>query len=1404
MAPPGPEKYVYVPVQPGQTPPTAFVAQQGGMVPVYGTHPGTLPPSHYGNIGACPIGQMARVDLADGGRPAASAPAPTHPAHPAVHYVQPGAMPVQTTQPRQSSPAPSAPFSVTINGELHSLDKVDLGMTLNEFIRSLPNLKGTKKSCGEGGCGACTVVLSYTDGGGTQHKVSVNSCLRPLAACNGMSITTVEGIGSKKTGYHDIQQRLADYNGTQCGYCSPGFVMNMYALLEKNPNPTEEEIERYFDGNLCRCTGYRSILDAMKSFAVDHNSSRGCCPSTKAAFPDIEEMCSHSNPPPSAVGKCGGTVKACKKGGVCCRSKGAVATTNLADDERIWCTPTSLKEVFDTLARHKDKRVTFIVGNTASGIYKDRQFDVYVELRCVAALYQVQQTRTGVSFGAAVSINDFIKRIEDMAANPGDFNLSRDQVALFPKYLEGLHRIANTQVRNAGSIGGNIRLAHDYPFPSDLFTVLMGAGASITVCGSDGMKLLATTVSCEALLAMDLTGRVLLSVELPFSQPQQHFQYFKTAIRHVNSHSLINAAFSCTLSASNVISGAVAVFGGLAAHICRMHELEKFLEGKPANAATLAQALALLQKITMPDPQFGRNEYRAWLVLAKFYKFFLSLVPNLSPSLQSATMPVKRPVSQGHQLYPLNEDEFPLNKPMPKLTAVQQTSGEALYTDDLVAPEGTLHAAFILAPQAPATIHAIDSSVAMAMPGVMRIILAADVPGNNQTLNGVPLFATTDALYPGQPLGLVVAKSQAMANAAAKAVHVVSSLLRPPVFDIQTAVATKYFFDAKPDRVDRNPPTTADWAECDDVIEGSVACGSQYHFHLETHTALVSVRDNGLIQVTSANQLPTYVQQCVAGNLLVPLSDVVVESPRLGGGYGGKLSNAAVTSAAVAVASYVMDAPVKAVVDLNSNMKIFGKRHAMLVKYRAGFKRTGGVPRMHCVDLDAYIDSGCVPGPDTLGTAYTYLVNCDNAYSVPHFASGCTLTHSETPSHTYTRGPGWTQAVFVMEHILEHAAVALGSPAADLKIANFYQKNETSVVGMRLEQFNLQTIWKQLLESSELKKRAKEVELYNRQNRWTRRGLAMCPVKFGVDFKGNHHSAAVHINPDGTVVVTHSGVEMGQGIHTKVAAGVAYKFNIPVELVKCRNANTDGAPNTGASGGSTTSALCTEAAMKACDTLMDRLNPVSIMSPDLNPSKDWPALVQKALQAGINLQAKGDVCHGAPPVGGPFTYNSYSAAVCQVHVDVLTGEMEVERVDMLYDCGVSLSTMIDIGQIEGAFVFGLGMYMTEAIQYTPAGEMVTDGTWEYKPLSALDIPWDLRLALLDNSRRNKYGVMSSKCVGEPPLALACTVLFAAKNAIASVRAEHGLEGYFPLDAPATVDAISSALALRPEHLDLSA
>lgn len=1279
-----------------------------------------------------------------------------------------------------------------VNGKEHVVavgEKLSPTISLNEYLRDSAGLTGTKVMCREAGCGCCAVTVTTPDPTASGQKTqSINSCLCPLLSVDGWQITTVEGLGSEKEGFHPIQERIAKFNGTQCGYCTPGMVMNMYGLLHDNPKPSEQDVEDSFDGNICRCTGYRSILDTMKSFAVDTQISDG-------GVIDIEDL----------------NKKLCPHTGQPCNSEGSIAEGSSASSEfsglhlktgsADWYRPTSLQELGGLMRRCKENKVRLLFGNTSAGIFKDEgPFDVYIDLKEVKELYTITVTETSVKFGANTSLSTMIKTLKSLTDKQTGFEY-------FAVLVRHLKLVGNVLMRNAASVAGNLMIKHAHPdFPSDVFTLTEAAGGKVEIYDSKDGSLKAYTLR-DFVKKVNMTGqKVLTSVEIPALDTLDHFRSYKITPRSQNAHAYVNAAFRFKVSAGQQILGKPAiVIGGINEKLFHAERTEDFLRGKEIKDDVVKEALAMLKSELKPtpDPVLSSPEYRRDLAVNLLYKTLLGVIKPSEGKLQTGSTNIERPLSSGLQTFQEKKDEWPLKQPLPKKTAKLQASGEAEYVNDMPKYRHELCAALVVSSVANATIESIDPSPALAIPGVEQFITAEDIPegginnafGNYKSFPLPPeeVFSTGKIQYAGQLIGLILAETQTLADAAAEKVVVKYKDVKKPLLTIEEAIeAESYHQFYVPEKTIGDPDEAL--VKASHTLSGEIRIGTQYHFYMETIASLCVPTEEGM-EVYITHQASDPAQASIAGILNKPVNYVNVHIPRLGGSFGGKFMAASHIGLATAVAAYRCGRPVRISQSLSSAMKFSGKRFPFLTRYKAGFTEEG---KVEVLDLELFMDSGWNNSNQFVFAELLHQI--DQGYYVPNWRLKPYMMKTNKPAAAPVRGPGTTPASSVIESIMEHVANAVNKHPILMKEINLYEKHQKDITGKVLTYCTMRETWDRLKSTAEVEKRMKEVDAFNQASLWKKRGITMCAVKYGMTLKDFGMPLLLSVYAmDGTVTVTQGGIEMGQGLYMKVAQAVAHALGIPIDMIKVRPTLTYTAPNSAITGGSTTSERSVNAALEACKILRERLEPIKAKMPDA----DWKTLVFSAHHQQVDLTAK---VHKWVDVADPsesHAYFTYCTAAVETEVDILTGEYSIRRVDIMFDCGESLNPTIDIGQIEGGFVFGLGCNLLEDIVYdSETGRVLNDGTWEYKPPTTKDIPIDWRIHLLPDAP-NPVGIRSSKATGEPPTGLGVGALLAVKLGLECAQKDlTGSSSFIKVDIPFTVDKIQQAVGVQLEHLKL--
>jgi xanthine dehydrogenase large subunit len=749
-------------------------------------------------------------------------------------------------------------------------------------------------------------------------------------------------------------------------------------------------------------------------------------------------------------------------------------------------------------------------------------------------------------------------------------------------------------------------------------------------------------------------------------------------------------------------------------------------------------------------------------------------------------------------------------------SASLHVTGSAHYTDDIPEPAGALHGAIGTLGLAHARIDSLNLEAVRASPGVIDVLVAADLPGANNyggIVHDDPLLADGETHYDGQPLFLVLATSHRAARVAARRAMVSSTAL-PAILTIEQAIAASSWV-LPPVEVSRGDAMGALDA-APRRLQGRSVVGGQDHFYLEGQVSLAVPLDDGGMVVHSSTQHPTEMQHIVAEALGVPSAWVRVECRRMGGGFGGKESQPALLSALAAVAARRSGRAVKIRLDRDDDMTITGKRHPFEADWSVGFDDDG-----HLLALDVTLASDCGYSADLSGPVNDRAVcHVDNAYWLPHLRIRSLRCRTNTVSNTAFRGFGGPQGMFVIEEVIDAVARALGRDALAIRRLNLYgtdERNETHY-GQLIHDNVLPVLLDRLEATSDYAGRRAEIAAFNARGGIVRRGLALTPVKFGISFNAlhlNQAAALLHLYADGSLLLNHGGTEMGQGLFTKVAQVVAREFDIEVARVRVSATDTAKVPNTSATAASSGSDLNGMAAREACIALKTRL--ADFLAGDWGVATDTIAwrdgaahsidggitrsmplaeLARRAYMARVSLSAQGfyrtpDIHWDAAAFRGrPFYYFAYGAAVVEVAIDTLTGEHRMLSVDILHDVGTSLNPAIDIGQIEGGFVQGAGWLTSEALVRDSHGRLATHAPSTYKIPTAGDLPTRWRIDLLADSPNRSPTIHRSKAVGEPPLMLAFAVYHALRDAIASL-APDGIP--VALTAPATPESVLQAV-----------
>ncbi len=743
----------------------------------------------------------------------------------------------------------------------------------------------------------------------------------------------------------------------------------------------------------------------------------------------------------------------------------------------------------------------------------------------------------------------------------------------------------------------------------------------------------------------------------------------------------------------------------------------------------------------------------------------------------------------------------------------KHVTGSAEYVDDIPMPAGGLHAYLGLATRAHARIVDMDLDPVRAAPGVVAVLTAADIPGHNDISStggeDEPVFASDEVMFWGQTLFAVVAETRAAARQAVAMAKITYEDL-PAQLDIAAAMAAGGELVTKALVLSRGDAETA-LAAVPNRLSGRMVIGGQEHFYLESQVALALPGEDEEVTLFASSQHPSEIQHMVSRVLGVPSNAVTVVVRRMGGGFGGKETQGNLFAAVAALAARKLNRAVKIRPDRDDDMTMTGKRHDFVADYEIGFDDSGRILAVDGRFMARAGFSADLSGPVTDRA----LFHADNCYFYPAVRLESFPLRTNTVSNTAFRGFGGPQGLIAAERLIEEVAYALGKDPLDIRKLNFYEVENNNVTPYHqiVRDNIIAPLVEDLEEQSDYRARRQEIVEFNKSSRIVRRGIALTPVKFGIAFTAtwyNQAGALIHVYRDGSVHLNHGGTEMGQGLNMKVAQVVAAEFGLPLSAIRITATHTGKVPNTSATAASSGSDLNGMAAADACRQIKERLAEFAAEEFHANAGNvqfadghvlaagqrvPFATLIDKAYMARVQLSATG--FHKTPDIhwnrttgrGNPFYYFAYGASVCEVSVDTLTGEYTVDRVDVLHDVGKSLNPAIDLGQVEGGFIQGLGWLTTEELMWNEKGMLTTHAPSTYKIPLASDVPEIFNVHLVDWSVNPRPTIGRSKAVGEPPLMLAVSVVEALSMAVASLGDYRTCPR---LDVPATPERVLMA------------
>ncbi|KFY04761.1 hypothetical protein O988_00526 [Pseudogymnoascus sp. VKM F-3808] len=1313
--------------------------------------------------------------------PSAVSPTPASPAEASTHLAEVTAF-YDTT------------LRFFLNGTRVNLDNIDPEITLLEYLRGI-GLTGTKLGCSEGGCGACTVVVSQWNP--TTKKIyhaSVNACLAPLVSVDGKHVITVEGIGNVEKP-HSVQERIAKGNGSQCGFCTPGIVMSLYALLRNEDQPTEHSIEEAFDGNLCRCTGYRPILEAARTFSAETgcakaktNGGGGCCMEKEG-------------------------------GGGCCQSKPA------DDDQPIkrFTPPGFIEYNPDTqlifppaLTKYEFKPLTF--GNKRKRWYRPVTVDQLLRIKNAmpsakiiggSSETQIEIKFKAMQYSASVFVGDIpeLRKFEfhdDHLEIGGNITLT-DLEAITLKAVEhygpdkgqvftNMHRqlqfFAGRQIRNVGTPAGNLATASPI---SDLNPVLVAANATLVAKTLEETTDIPMTEFFKSYRTTALpAGAIIASLRIPVTATNEYTSAYKQAKRKDDDIAIVTAALRVKLSENHDVESVNLVYGGMAPLTISAKKADAFLVGKKwTDPATLEGVMGALEqdfdlKFGVPG---GMATYRKTLALSFFYRFYHEVLIKLGDKAADleAVGEIEREISRGEQDHDATAayEKMIMGRAQPHVAALKQCTGQAQYTDDIPVQRNELYGCLVLSTKARAKLISVDTSAALELPGVVDYLDHTDMPSPEANWWGAPVrdevfFAVNEVFTCGQPIGVILASTANEAAAGARAVKIQYEEL-PAIYTIEEAIEKESYFEQF--RFIKTGDTEKAFAEADHVISGTTRMGGQEHFYLETNACVAIPKpEDGEMEVFACTQNPTETQAYAAQVCGVANNKVVCRVKRLGGGFGGKETRSVQLSSIMALAAKKTGRPVRCMLNRDEDMMTSGQRHPFLTKWKIAINSDG---KLQALDAEVVCNGGWTQ--DLSGAVCERaLSHIDGCYAIPNVHVRGRIARTNTMSNSAFRGFGGPQGLFVAETYMEEAADRLGIPAEKLREINLYKPMEITHFNQALQDWHIPLMYDQVRKNSKYEERRVAVDEFNATHKWRKRGLAIVPTKFGISFTAlflNQAGALVHIYHDGSVLLAHGGTEMGQGLHTKMCMIAAETLGVPLDSVHISETGTNTVANTSSTAASASSDLNGYAIYNACAQLNERLAPFKTQ---LGPEATMAQLAHAAYFSRVNLSAQG--YYRTPEIGYTwgknegkmFFYFTQGVAAAEVEIDTLTGAWTCIRADVLMDVGRSINPSVDYGQVEGAFVQGVGLFtMEESLWFgggPMAGQLATRGPGNYKIPGFRDVPQVFNVSLLKGVEWKELRTIGrSRGVGEPPLFLGSVVFFAIRDAIRAGRKQWGVE-----------------------------
>ncbi|CAH0750288.1 unnamed protein product [Diatraea saccharalis] len=994
-----------------------------------------------------------------------------------------------------------------VNGKKVVEQNPDPEWTLLWYLRKKLRLTGTKLGCAEGGCGACTVMVSkYNRRDSKIVHLAVNACLAPVCAMHGLAVTTVEGIGSTKTKLHPVQERIAKAHGSQCGFCTPGIVMSMYSLMRSCNKIKYSDMEVAFQGNLCRCTGYRAIIEGYKTFIEDWETQRlqnsqntgcamgkDCCKNktdqkeSKSETDYIFDRSSFLPYDPSQEPIFPPELK----------------LSSIYDKQYLifkgknttWHRPTELTSILKLKEQYPNAKI--VVGNTEVGVevkFKHFIYPTIIMPNLIPEMNTITENDNCLTVGAAVTLMDMD-------------NIFKEYIEKLPRYktrtlktiIDMLNWFAGKQIRNVAALGGNIMTGSPI---SDLNPILMSLKVKLNLISKHhGHRSVLMDEKFFTGYRKNVVkpDEILVSIEIPFSNKYQYVKALKQAKRREDDISIVTAAINVEFyDKTNVIKNIDIAYGGMAPMTVLATNTSRSLKEQKWNEELPEKTYShLIEELPLdPSAPGGNIQFRRALTMSLFLKAYLAIAKEMCRDYYISDNIIKPYHSSGadqfHGSMPKSSQYFELvgdkqiktdmvGRPIQHMSAYKQVTGEAIYCDDIPTAENELYLAFVLSTKAHANLKSVDPEEALREPGVVAFFSYKDLTAEQNKIGPIfhdeELFISKKVTSQGQIIGAIVGVDQATAQSAARKVKIEYEELQPIIVTMEDAIKHNSFYPQYPKVIRRGDVKSVFEDKNNIIVEGQCRMGGQEHFYLETHAAFaIPKKEDDEIEIFCSSQHPSEIVKLTSHILHVPMNRIVARVKRMGGGFGGKESRGILTALPVALAAHKLQKPVRCMLDRDEDMLMTGTRHPFLIKYKVAASKEG---KLMGAIVNIYNNGGY--SMDLSGAVVERaMFHFGNAYYIPNVEVTGHVCKTNLPSNTAFRGFGGPQGMFGAENMLRHVAAVLGKNPEDLSKLNLYRENLVTHYGQTLTHCTLQRCWDECVEKSGFVERKKNIECFNK------------------------------------------------------------------------------------------------------------------------------------------------------------------------------------------------------------------------------------------------------------------------------------------------------------------------------------